>query len=92
MMKFGIWFGRAVFAVIWGVLLANLVWPFGGGAFAVFLVLLGLLVLMHLMQLLMFASTYKHTITWQRGDYWQIVLFGIVGWLAIMHRQSQHQY
>lgn len=86
-MKLGIWLGRFIFTVIWAVLLANVVWPYQGSAYGVFLLLLGILVIMHLLQLGMFVATYKHTINWRRGDYWQIMLFGIVGWLAIMHRQ-----
>lgn len=91
MMGFGIWFGRVVFAGLWLVLLMNLAMPFPGAAFGVFLLLLGILVLMHLMQLGMFVATYKHSLQWQRGDYWQIFFFGIVGWLAIMHRNQRQQ-
>lgn len=89
MMSFGVWLGRVIFAGLWAVLLANLVWPFPGSAFPVFLLLLGILVLMHLMQLAMFVATYRQTITWRRGDYWQIFFFGIVGWLALMQRQQR---
>lgn len=87
MMVFGIWFGRFVFAIFWGILLANIVWPFAGKAYAVFLILLVVLILLHLLQLAMFAGVYKPLIDWRRGDSWQIIFSGIVGWMAIIYRE-----
>lgn len=86
-----VWVGRIVFAVIWGAMLANLVWPFPGKGYALFLILLFLLIALHLLQLLMFATVYREHITWRRGDYWQILLFGVIGWLAIVQAQPQRQ-
>lgn len=88
-MGIAVWLGRLVFAIIWGVMLANLVWPFPGKGFAFFLLLTFILVVLHLLQLLMFATVYKEHIQWRRGDYWQIILFGVVGWLAIVRAQPQ---
>ncbi|WP_245622248.1 DUF1145 domain-containing protein [Pseudidiomarina woesei] len=87
MMGIAVWLGRLVFAIIWGVMLANLVSPFAGKGFAFFLFLMVLLIALHLIQLLMFATVYKEHIQWRRGDYWQIVLFGVIGWLAIVRAQ-----
>ena len=86
-MGIAVWLGRLVFAIIWGVMLANLVSPFAGKGFAFFLFLMVLLIALHLIQLLMFATVYKEHIQWRRGDYWQIVLFGVIGWLAIVRAQ-----
>jgi len=86
-MGLAVWLGRLIFAVIWGVMLANLVSPFAGKGFAFFLFLMVLLIALHLIQLLMFATVYKEHIQWRRGDYWQIVLFGVIGWLAIVRAQ-----
>ncbi len=82
-----VWLGRFVFAIIWGVMLANLVAPFPDKLFAFFLFLMVLLIALHLIQLLMFATVYKDHMQWRRGDYWQIVLFGVIGWLAIVRAQ-----
>ncbi|WP_417664223.1 DUF1145 domain-containing protein [Pseudidiomarina donghaiensis] len=87
MMGIAVWLGRLVFAIIWGVMLANIVSPFAGKGFAFFLFLMVLLIALHLIQLLMFATVYKEHIQWRRGDYWQIVLFGVIGWLAIVRAQ-----
>lgn len=86
-----VWIGRSVFAVIWGAMLANLVWPFPGKGYALFLILLFLLIALHLLQLLMFATVYREHIVWRRGDYWQILLFGVIGWLAIVQAQPQRK-
>ncbi|WP_417690533.1 DUF1145 domain-containing protein [Pseudidiomarina sp.] len=86
-----VWIGRIVFAVIWGAMLANLVWPFPGKGYALFLILLFLLIALHLLQLLMFATVYREHIQWRRGDYWQILLFGVIGWLAIVQAQPQRK-
>ncbi|MDN7125598.1 DUF1145 domain-containing protein [Pseudidiomarina sp. 1APP75-32.1] len=86
-----VWVGRSVFAIIWGAMLANIVWPFPGKGFPLFLILLFILVTLHLLQLLMFATVYREHIQWRRGDYWQIILFGVVGWLAIVQDQPHRQ-
>lgn len=86
-----VWIGRVVFAVIWGAMLANLVWPFPGKGYALFLILLFLLIALHLLQLLMFATVYREHIQWRRGDYWQVLLFGVIGWLAIVQAQPQRK-
>lgn len=86
-----VWVGRVVFAVIWGAMLANLVWPFPGKGYALFLILLFLLIALHLLQLLMFATVYREHIQWRRGDYWQILLFGVIGWLAIVQAQPKRK-
>jgi putative membrane protein len=86
-----VWVGRIVFAVIWGAMLANLVWPFPGKGYALFLILLFLLIALHLLQLMMFATVYREHIQWRRGDYWQILLFGVIGWLAIVQAQSKRK-
>lgn len=89
MMSFGVWFGRVIFAGIWAVLIANIIWPFAGSAYGIFLILTGIVLIMHLLQLGMFVAMYKDMVTWQRGDYLQIIAFGIVGWLAIMQRTNK---
>tara|TARA_Y100001973_G_C5015336_1_gene240430 strand:+ start:257 stop:535 length:279 start_codon:yes stop_codon:yes gene_type:complete len=86
-----VWVGRIVFAVIWAAMLANLVWPFPGKGYALFLILLFLLIALHLLQLMMFATVYREHIQWRRGDYWQILLFGVIGWLAIVQAQSKRK-
>ncbi|MBY6064060.1 DUF1145 domain-containing protein [Pseudidiomarina sediminum] len=86
-----IWLGRGLFAIVWGAMIANLVWPFPGKGFALFLILLFLLLCLHLVQLLMFATVYREHIQWRRGDYWQIVAFGVIGWMAIVQAQAKRQ-
>ncbi|CAB0150682.1 hypothetical protein PSI9734_01125 [Pseudidiomarina piscicola] len=88
-MKVLVWLGRLLFAIVWGAMLGNLVWPFPGKGFALFLILLFVLIALHLLQLMMFATVYREHIQWRRGDYWQILLFGVVGWLAIVQDQPQ---
>lgn len=90
-MSAAIWLGRALFALVWGAMLANLVWPFPGKGYALFLILLLILVAVHLLQLLMFRTVYATQLQWRRGDSWHIVIFGIVGWMTILHAQPQRQ-
>ncbi|MGI0154051.1 MULTISPECIES: DUF1145 domain-containing protein [Idiomarinaceae] len=90
-MSMAVWAGRLLFALVWAAMLANLVWPFPGKGFALFLILMMVLIAVHLLQLLMFVTVYKEHILWRRGDYWQIVIFGIIGWLAIVQSQPQRQ-
>jgi putative membrane protein len=72
-------------------MLANLVWPFPGKGYALFLILLLILVAVHLLQLLMFRTVYASQLQWRAGDAWQIVAFGVVGWMAILQAQAQRQ-
>lgn len=88
MNSFGIWLGRILFVGVWGAMIANLIWPFPGKGFALFIILLCLLVVLHLLQLLMFTTVYREHIQWRRGDYWQIFLFGTIGWWAILKAQN----
>lgn len=82
-----VWLGRFIFAGIWSVMFANLVSPFPGKGFPFFLLLMGILIVLHLLQLLMFTTVYKDHIHWRRGDYWQVFIFGVIGWLAIVRAQ-----
>ncbi len=88
-MGIAVWIGRAIFIVIWGVLAANIVAPFPGKWFAFFLMLTAIVIILHAIQLLMFVTVYKPHLQWRRGDYWQILLFGVVGWMAIMRAQAK---
>ena len=88
-MGIAVWLGRVIFAIIWGVLAANIVAPFPGKWFAFFLLLTAILVILHAIQLLMFVTVYKPHLQWRRGDYWQVIFFGVVGWMAIMRAQPQ---
>ncbi|KFZ31123.1 hypothetical protein IDSA_06500 [Pseudidiomarina salinarum] len=90
-MSISVWLGRILFALVWGALLANLVWPFPGKGFALFLILLFVLLAIHLLQLLMFVTVYGDKIKWSRGDYWQIIVFGVIGWLAILQKQPRQK-
>lgn len=90
-MNAAIWLGRALFAMVWGAMLANLMWPFPGKGYALFLILLLILVAVHLLQLLMFRTVYASQLQWRAGDSWQIVVFGVVGWMAIIQAQAQRQ-
>jgi putative membrane protein len=72
-------------------MLANLVWPFPGKGYALFLILLLILVAVHLLQLLMFRTVYASQLQWRASDAWQIVAFGVVGWMAILQAQAQRQ-
>jgi putative membrane protein len=67
------------------------VWPFPGKGYALFLILLLILVAVHLLQLLMFRTVYATQLQWRRGDSWHIIIFGIVGWMTILHAQPQRQ-
>ncbi|MDX1706353.1 DUF1145 domain-containing protein [Pseudidiomarina sp.] len=88
-MSISVWLGRILFALVWGALLANLVWPFPGKGFALFLILLFVLLAIHLLQLLMFVTVYGDKIKWQRGDYLQVIVFGVIGWLAVLQKQPR---
>lgn len=90
-MSISVWLGRILFALVWGALLANLVWPFPGKGFALFLILLLVLLAIHLLQLLMFVTVYGDKIKWSRGDYLQIIVFGVIGWLAVLQKQPRQK-
>lgn len=83
--------GKAIFAIIWIALLAllsGLVVDMSTQAYGLIAMLLGVLVIMHLLLLGIFVATMKAQLPWKKGDGWQILIFGIFGWLTIYVRQS----
>lgn len=85
-MNLAIWAGRCVFAVIWLIIIAGLLMPMAANSKWLLVFLLVVLLIMHGLLLAIFVAVYRQQITWRRGDYWQILLFGIIGWLALLRR------
>ncbi|RUO78689.1 DUF1145 domain-containing protein [Pseudidiomarina taiwanensis] len=90
-MSYAVFFGRLIFALVWGAMLANFIWPFPGKAYAVFIILFAVLLSLHALQTLLFIGVYKQHVEWRRSDYLQILLFGVIGWLAIMQAQPSRR-
>lgn len=90
-MSIAVFLGRILFALVWGAMIANLVWPFPGKAYPVFIILFAVLVSLHALQTLIFIGMYKAHVIWRRSDYLQIMLFGVVGWMVIMQAQPKRQ-
>lgn len=88
-MRWIIYIGQAVFIGLWAVLIANLIWPFPGKAFALFTLLLLIVTLMHLVNVLLFMGMVQGRVRPDKKDYWNVFVFGIIGWLMALRRHQQ---
>ena len=76
-MNYFITFAKAVMILIWGLLIANLFFPFPGKAEIVFYLLLGFVFFMHLIQLLMIYGTFSEKLKMTKSDAFQLFIFGV---------------
>lgn len=87
-MKFLIPIGQALFIALWAVLITNIFFPFPGQAHTGFLILLGLIVILHVINLLMFMAAFHGQVKTTRKDYAVIFVFGVIGWLMVVRRNK----
>lgn len=80
--------GQVIFSLIWILLLANLVAPFPGQAFGLFVLLLGILVVLHLLQMLIFYAAFHAHVHPTGKDYGAIFLFGVIGWMMVLQKRN----
>jgi putative membrane protein len=62
---------------IWGFLIGNLFFPFPGQAALLFYMLLGLIAVMHLIQLLLIYGAFSEKIKLTKTDALQVFIFGV---------------
>ena len=63
--------------LIWGVLLANLIFPFPDKIATVFQLLLAFIFVIHLIQLLIVHFAFSKNLKLTKSENWQIFIFGI---------------
>lgn len=62
---------------IWGVLIGNLFFPFPGQAASLFYILLGLISIMHIIQLLLIYGAFSEKLNLTKADALQVFFFGV---------------
>ncbi len=63
--------------MIWALLITNLFFPFPGKAAIVFYLLLGLVIFMHLIQLLIIYGAFSEKLKLTKSEALQLFIFGI---------------
>jgi len=76
-MNYFILFAKVVMLLIWGLLIANLFYPFPGKAEIVFYLLLPFVICMHLIQLLMIYGTFAEKLKLKKSEILEIFIFGV---------------
>jgi len=76
-MNYFITFAKILMLLIWGLLIANLFYPFPGKAEIVFYLLLGFVFFMHLIQLLMIYGVFSGKLKLTKSEALQIFIFGV---------------
>jgi putative membrane protein len=76
-MNYFIHFAKVLMILIWGLLIANIFFPFPGKAELVFYILLAFVIFMHLIQLLMIYGAFSEKLKLTKSEALQIFVFGI---------------
>jgi putative membrane protein len=69
--------GKLLMITIWGLLIVNLFFPFPGQAALLFYILLGLMSVMHIIQLLIFYGAFSEKLKLTKADALQVFFFGV---------------
>lgn len=78
--------GKLITLLAWCLMAYNLVMPFGGNISLILNILLGITVMMHLLQTLMFYSVFSNLLPLQGKDYLQAFIFGVFALLQYRQR------
>jgi putative membrane protein len=76
-MKYFIPFAKVLMAIIWGLLITNLVFPFPGKAAMAFYFLLGFVVVMHAIQLLVIYGAFAEKLKLSKKEGVELFFFGV---------------
>jgi len=76
-MKYFISFAKALMIIIWGLLIANLFFPFPGKAALAFYFLLAFVVAMHAIQLLVIYGAFAEKLKLTKKEGFAIFFFGV---------------
>lgn len=76
-MNYFIRFANCLMVIIWCVLLSNLFFPFPGQAAIVFYLLLGVISILHLIQLLVIYGAFAEKLKLTKSEAVQIFIFGV---------------
>lgn len=77
MMNYLINFAKILMLLIWGLLIANIFFPFPGKAEVIFYFLFGFVIFMHLIQLLMIYGAFSEKLKLTKSEALQIFVFGV---------------
>lgn len=70
-------FSKSLMVLIWLLLLSNIFVPFPGKAEVIFYLLLGLMIFMHLIQLMMIYGAFSEKLKLTKLEALQIFIFGV---------------
>jgi putative membrane protein len=76
-MKYFIPFAKILMVIIWGLLIANLVFPFPGKAAMAFYFLLAFVVVMHAIQLLVIYGAFAEKLNLSKKEGIELFFFGV---------------
>ncbi|HEY7864982.1 MAG TPA: DUF1145 domain-containing protein [Psychromonas sp.] len=76
-MNYFITAGKLLMLTIWGLLISNLFFPFPGQAAVLFYILLGLISVMHIIQLLLIYGAFSEKLKLTKADALQVFIFGV---------------
>ena len=76
-MKFVILIGKIITLAAFMLMLANLIFPFGGKVSLIFNLLLACTILIHGIQVAIFKSTFSQQMTLNGKDYLNVFIFGV---------------
>lgn len=85
-MKFFIGLAKTAIALVWLVLLANIIYPFPGVAAMALYIMTAFLFCMHGLQMLIFIGAFGDKIQMTRWDKYSILIFGIFALLGIRQK------
>ena len=85
-MKALIWIAKTAIALVWLVLILNIVMPFPGKAAWVLYIMTVFLFMMHGLQALIFIGAFGDKISMSRWEKWSILIFGIFALLDIRRK------
>ena len=87
-MKYLMTFLKVLTALVWVILLINIVMPFPGKAGTSLYLLFGLVIIAHGLQTLMVFGVFRSMIPVSKKDYWSVMIFGV----AAMHDIRQRAF
>ncbi|MBF9001937.1 MULTISPECIES: DUF1145 domain-containing protein [Vibrio] len=85
-MKALIWIAKTAIALVWLVLILNIVMPFPGKAAWALYIMTVFLFMMHGLQALIFIGAFGDKISMSRWEKWSILIFGIFALLDIRRK------
>ncbi|MCK6265745.1 DUF1145 domain-containing protein [Vibrio sp. ZSDE26] len=86
-MNAGIIIAKAVIAVVWGVLIYNLIAPFHYPLNLVLYIIMGFLLFTHILQTVIFSAAFSKQLKLTLGDKLSILVFGVCALIDIRNKR-----